>query len=212
MFWFLNCANNKTTTETPHHHNNIQSVYQTVESTCDWDNFSSCPRGDCQQTNYRYLLYCHPDTEIFSKRRKIYSSCVDGRDDDPKLLLQQNIRLYSQVTRSISFWIKRLYNRNRKIFVLWFFHQTEKNTVAVSTKSFEMVDRFFFKGKIEKHSLSPNQPVESWQTVMCWTPHPVAHSYRFSAFWLRSKCSICSYQLNIWYENHVFSSILNWFL
>ena len=23
--------------------------------------------------------------------------------------------------------------------------------------------------------------------------------YRFSAFWLRSKCSICSYQLNIWY-------------
>ena len=36
--------------------------------------------------------------------------------------------------------------------------------------------------------------------------------YRFSAFWLRSKCSICSYQLNIWYESHVLSSILNWFL
>ena len=36
--------------------------------------------------------------------------------------------------------------------------------------------------------------------------------HRFSAFWLRSKCSICSYQLNIWYENHVFSSILNLFL
>ena len=33
-------------------------------------------------------------------------------------------------------------------------------------------------------------------------------SYRFSAFWLRSKCSICSYQLNIWYEGHVPSSIL----
>ena len=29
--------------------------------------------------------------------------------------------------------------------------------------------------------------------------------YRFSAFWLRSKCSICSYQLNIWYEDHVSS-------
>ena len=28
-------------------------------------------------------------------------------------------------------------------------------------------------------------------------------SYRFSAFWLRSKCSICSYQLNIWYGDHV---------
>jgi len=36
--------------------------------------------------------------------------------------------------------------------------------------------------------------------------------YRFSAFWLRSKCSICSYQLNIWYEDHVSSSILIWFL
>ena len=36
--------------------------------------------------------------------------------------------------------------------------------------------------------------------------------YRFSAFWLRSKCSICSYQLNIWYGRHVLPSILNWFL
>lgn len=36
--------------------------------------------------------------------------------------------------------------------------------------------------------------------------------YRFSAFWLRSKCSICSYQLNIWYGDHVSPSILNLFL
>ena len=36
--------------------------------------------------------------------------------------------------------------------------------------------------------------------------------HRFSAFWLRSKCSICSYQLNIWYGRHVLPSILNWFL
>ncbi len=36
--------------------------------------------------------------------------------------------------------------------------------------------------------------------------------YRFSAFWLRSKCSICSYQLNIWYESQRFSMMLNWFL
>ena len=36
--------------------------------------------------------------------------------------------------------------------------------------------------------------------------------YRFSAFWLRSKCSICSYQLNIWYGGHVPPSILNLFL
>ena len=38
------------------------------------------------------------------------------------------------------------------------------------------------------------------------------HQYRFSAFWLRSKCSICSYQLNIWYVPHWGTSILNWFL
>ena len=36
--------------------------------------------------------------------------------------------------------------------------------------------------------------------------------HRFSAFWLRSRCSICSYQLNIWYGGHVPPSILNWFL
>ena len=36
--------------------------------------------------------------------------------------------------------------------------------------------------------------------------------YRFSAFWLRSKCSICSYQLNIWYVTYMVTTILNWFL
>ena len=36
--------------------------------------------------------------------------------------------------------------------------------------------------------------------------------HRFSAYWLRSKCSICSYQLNIWYVAYMATSILNWFL
>ena len=58
---------------------------------------------------------------------------------------------------------------------------------------------------------TPNR--QNWYFAHChvhlW---PAVSQYRFSAFWLRSKCSICSYQLNIWYENHVFSSILNWFL
>ena len=39
-----------------------------------------------------------------------------------------------------------------------------------------------------------------------------AFLYRFSASWLRSKCSICSYQLNIWYVAYMVTSILNWFL
>ena len=45
-----------------------------------------------------------------------------------------------------------------------------------------------------------------------YSDHAFNNWYRFSAFWLRSKCSICSYQLNIWYEGHRPSSILNWFL
>jgi len=31
-------------------------------------------------------------------------------------------------------------------------------------------------------------------------------------FWLRSKCSICSYQFHIWYVPYPRTSILNWFL
>ena len=51
-----------------------------------------------------------------------------------------------------------------------------------------------------------------WKTNVIQTITVIIFLYRFSAFWLRSKCSICSYQLNIWYEDQVFSSILNWFL
>jgi len=63
----------------------------------------------------------------------------------------------------------------------------------------------------------PYQPIymASWGQVQChlaflqlglksqqsptFAAHPMAQlsSHRFSAFWLRSKCSICSYQLNI---------------
>ena len=38
----------------------------------------------------------------------------------------------------------------------------------------------------------------TWHIIIFWT----RCRYRFSAFWLRSKCSICSYQLNIWYALH----------
>jgi hypothetical protein len=54
---------------------------------------------------------------------------------------------------------------------------------------------------------------QKWMYVSWKTPFlQTQSSHRFSAFWLRSKCSICSYQLNIWYDGHVPSSILNWFL
>ena len=47
-------------------------------------------------------------------------------------------------------------------------------------------------------------------TVISAADETIRH--RFSAFWLRSKCSICSYQLNIWYVPHWGTTILNWFL
>ena len=50
-----------------------------------------------------------------------------------------------------------------------------------------------------------------WVWFHC-IPQTFWAEHRFSAFWLRSKCSICSYQLNIWYGGHVPPSILNWFL
>ena len=50
-----------------------------------------------------------------------------------------------------------------------------------------------------------------WVWFHC-IPQTFWGQHRFSAFWLRSKCSICSYQLNIWYGGHVPPSILNWFL
>ena len=49
--------------------------------------------------------------------------------------------------------------------------------------------------------------------MLCWIPCVTwfFHAqHRFSAFWLRSKCSICTYQVNIWYGRHVPPSILNW--
>ena len=53
-----------------------------------------------------------------------------------------------------------------------------------------------------------------WAVWITWDSscYKTWQQHRFSAFWLRSKCSICSYQLNIWYEDHVSSSILNLFL
>ena len=69
-----------------------------------------------------------------------------------------------------------------------------------------------FKCNLEIYLLS------GWSSEMCRNLTSIeketraSAKCRFSAFWLRSKCSICSYQLNIWYGGHVPPSILNWFL
>ena len=67
------------------------------------------------------------------------------------------------------------------------------------------------QNKLEPISLKTNiQRWEYWNMIQ--DPENKFNLYRFSAFWLRSKCSICSYQLNIWYEGHVPSLMLIWFL
>ena len=69
-----------------------------------------------------------------------------------------------------------------------------------------------FEKKIEKRKerLERARWNEIWREWSGWRWG--VDQYRFSAFWLRSKCSICSYQLNIWYGPHCGSRILNWFL
>ena len=117
------------------------------------------------ERNKLILIECPPDTEIFSKRRKIYSICVEGMS----WCLVDNLQSVPWLARS-------------------------KTLLG----------------------LGPHHVVGGYQKLMNYgfDPHfcKTMSSYRFSAFWLRSKCSICSYQLNIWYEGHVPSSILNWFL
>ena len=78
---------------------------------------------------------------------------------------------------------------------------------------------------LEEPESDARRVVELWSVTPSHTPiivfwHLPPNSARthvtplwsFSAFWLRSKCSICSYQLNIWYAPYMGASILNRFL
>ena len=95
-----------------------------------------------------------------------------------------------------------------------------RRCLSVDTKILNLCS---FKGQLSiwasEYSIqNHNKPIKNtfFQKLMWlwfrWLPQTFSSSHRFSAFWLRSKCSICSYQLNIWYGGHVPPSILNWFL
>ena len=43
----------------------------------------NCLKGR-KKKNWKILIWCSPDTEIFSKRRKIYSLCVESMSCQPK--------------------------------------------------------------------------------------------------------------------------------
>ena len=105
--------------------------------------------------NWLILIECPPDTEIFSKRRKIYTWCVEGMSwwqqvPSAGLNFQDDSSLSLTVSVDVSFETKAQYQ-------LWYLDRVGPDTKLTFT----------------------------------W--------HRFSAFWLRSKCSICSYQLNICY-------------
>ena len=79
-----------------------------------------------------------------------------------------------------------------------------------SRNNVESLTQFWKKNREEKKRLERARWNEIWREWSGWRWG--VDQYRFSAFWLRSKCSICSYQLNIWYGLHSRSRILNWFL
>ena len=117
------------------------------------------------ERNKLILIGRPPDTEIFSKRRKIYSFCVEGMS----WCRDMSFHAHSQMASSKTVW---------------------------------KFGQYHVAGGYQQ--LMDNCANPAFCNAMS--------GHRFSAFWLRSKCSICSYQLNIWYDGHVPSSILNWFL
>ena len=94
--------------------------------------------------------------------------------------------------------------------------KNKRLTIFYEQKNIRQNVFFFFDKEHAKKmwiSLLKTPSRQKWYFAHCHVHvgHAVCQ-YRFSAFWLRSKCSICSYQLNIWYGGHVPPSILNWFL
>ena len=124
----------------------------TIKKILLWSiDVSSCPRRDCLWINFRFLLYCHPDTEIFSKRRKIYSFCVDGRDDVSDLTFRQSYQSLTSDKLVCQLRNKKLYSDTMQNTFLAFFCM-EKNTQEdlFLWKAFEGWFFFYIKENCEK--------------------------------------------------------------
>ena len=123
-----------------------------------------------------------------------------------------------RTTVPISCWNSKLVQKMvRLIFSICL--QSKKKTLAIdrTKKNIFWQNIFFFLWQRtcpKNVDFSLNQQRRQNWYFAHWHGHvgQAVSQYRFSAFWLRSKCSICSYQLNIWYGGHVPPSILNWFL
>lgn len=95
-------------------------------------------------------------------------------------------------------WVRRLRRRESRWDVLLLAHRIQPITEGV----------YVVKRGKWPYACAP----VCFEIVFIQILQAISNEYRFSAFWLRSKCSICSYQLNIWYVPHWGTSILNWFL
>ena len=153
-------------------------------------------------------MVCPSHSEIFSKRRKIYSwNAKDwGRYEFRLFAKVPGIPALIQALKMLWHWLFQFYMFGEiKNVHCWqilcvlnasFYPLTVLKFQIFHlciTKVFLKPLRFWF----DSTEKTLHRNAGSFSTTLLW--------YRFSAFWLRSKCSICSYQLNIWYEDHVSS-------
>ena len=156
------------------------------------------PEGSSPKINRKCLMECHPYTEIFSKRRKIYSVCVEGWEDESdktSVTLGQLFQFPVEILSLYKRWFVQSFQYVCKAKKTLAIDHTEKNIFR------QNIFCFLWQRTCPKNvdfSLNP-QRCQNWYFAH-WQGDvgQAVSQYRFSAFWLRSKCSICSYQLNIW--------------
>ena len=100
----------------------------------------------------------------------------------------------------------------------WIHLQRKLNNISTKAR------QFFLYFHQYKTLWRPKTPIFDWLcilenacTALIWISYLMILVFSIKLdgakcfFWLRSKCSICSYQLNIWYATHRVASILNLF-
>ena len=176
----------------------------------NWD-ISGRPREDSPERNY-YYLQSATQTRISLVKGERYIRSVWMAEttcyQNSVLLIYNILHLFKSISRNFRMYFLSMLRKKS------FFYPPIKWKINNIKYNFNC-KCIFFDGKQLKQQRKRtvrNNWLRSGTFKLSWYDFLSSCRHRFSAFWLRSKCSICSYQLNIWYESHVFSSILNWFL
>ena len=176
----------------------------------NWD-ISGRPREDSPERNY-YYLQSATQTRISLVKGERYIRSVWMAEttcyQNSVLLIYNILHLFKSISRNFRMYFLSMLRKKS------FFYPPIKWKINNIKYNFNC-KCIFFDGKQLKQQRKRtvrNNWLRSGTFKLSWYDFFSSYRHRFSAFWLRSKCSICSYQLNIWYESHVFSSILNWFL